>query len=504
MSAGDETPGAAPLAMPMVAVPVTASNGEPRRSSPEAAMNPLADVAAVGEHSTGEESDREESNVDGSKDERIPLAAWSVNQLGPGDFPGLRRPFRSCWWCLKLLMGCSCLVVALAVLAAIPGLNILTLGYLVEPQRRVAVSGRLRDGFPLLCIASRLGTLVFFTLLFCIPIRIQATRLSDALVILGPAHPRTLQMQAILTGLQWLIGVHLLISILNGCTAGCFLRPLRNLKWLWKSLWTASGRMQFAAGLNAILDLLRPVPHFMMGLRAFFGAICWLIIPTSMLVAYSAPERRQPIFGLISFLGVLVMIPVAAWLPLLQVQQAVTGRFRSIFAFREVRRIICGAPWAWAGSTVILYAMTFPLYLGKIRLPPQDALLILTPFFILLTYPARILVAWAWHRGHSRPSAAGKFQRRAVKLLMFPLLAAYCGFLLLTPFVSELGRNAPFENQAFLGPVPYAQWRRVNGRSPRSTQPQQDHHDKDQIQGSADRERPEQTRPDSKDSVGQP
>lgn len=472
-------------------------------------MNPLADVAAVGEHlpgepSTGEDSHREESNVDGSKDERIPLAAWSVNQLGPGDFPGLRRPFRSCWWCLKLLMGCSCLVVALAVLAAIPGLNILTLGYLVEPQRRVAVSGRLRDGFPLLCIASRLGTLVFFTLLFCIPIRIQATRLSDALVILGPAHPRTLQMQAILTGLQWLIGVHLLISILNGCTAGCFLRPLRNLKWLWNSLWTASGRLQFVEGLNAILDLLRPVPHFMMGLRAFFGAICWLIIPTSMLVAYSAPERRQPIFGLISFLGVLVMIPVAAWLPLLQVQQAVTGRFRSIFAFREVRRIICGAPWAWAGSTVILYAMTFPLYLGKIRLPPQDALLILTPFFILLTYPARILVAWAWHRGHSRPSPVGKFQRRAMKLLMFPLLAAYCGFLLLTPFVSELGRNAPFENQAFLGPVPYAQWRRVNGRSPRSTQPQQDHHDKDQIQGSADRERPEQTRPDSKDSVGQP
>ncbi len=472
-------------------------------------MSPLADVAAVGEHlpgepSTGEDLHREESNVDGSKDERIPLAAWSVNQLGPGDFPGLRRPFRSCWWCLKLLMGCSCLVVALAVLAAIPGLNILTLGYLVEPQRRVAVSGRLRDGFPLLCIASRLGTLVFFTLLFCIPIRIQATRLSDALVILGPAHPRTLQMQAILTGLQWLIGVHLLISILNGCTAGCFLRPLRNLKWLWNSLWTASGRLQFVEGLNAILDLLRPVPHFMMGLRAFFGAICWLIIPTSMLVAYSAPERRQPIFGLISFLGVLVMIPVAAWLPLLQVQQAVTGRFRSIFAFREVRRIICGAPWAWAGSTVILYAMTFPLYLGKIRLPPQDALLILTPFFILLTYPARILVAWAWHRGHSRPSPVGKFQRRAVKLLMFPLLAAYCGFLLLTPFVSELGRNAPFENQAFLGPVPYAQWRRVNGRSPRSTQPQQDHHDKDQIQGSADRERPEQTRPDSKNSVGQP
>lgn len=427
-----------------------------------------------------------------------------LKHIGPGSFPGFRRPFRSLWWSLKLAIGSLCLVLVLAVLAAIPGLNILTLGYLVEPQRRVALSGRLRDGFPLLRIASRLGTLAFFTLLFCVPLRIQATRLNDAMVILGPTHRGTLQIQTMLTIMQWVIGVHLLLSVLNGSTAACFLRPLRNLKWLRNSLLTSDGRKDFFDGLNAILNLLRPIQHFLIGLRAFFGAICWLIIPTSLLVAYSAPDRKQPVFGLLSVLGVLLMIPVAAWLPMLQVQQVVTGKFRDVFSISAVRRIIRNAPMTWMITTLFLYVMTFPLYLGKVRLPPTDALLILTPFFILLTYPARILVAWAWYRGNRQSTPARTLWRRGIKLLMIPLLAAYGVFLLLTPFVSELGRNAPFENQAFLGPVPYAQWSRKDRFSLRSAQSNKNKKDDTQIDRSNQSERPEQAWPDSKNPVGQP
>lgn len=427
-----------------------------------------------------------------------------LTHIGPGRFPGFRRPFRSVWWSLKLAIGSLCLILVLAVLAAIPGLNILTLGYLVEPQRRVALSGKLQDGFPLLRIASRLGTLVFFTLLFCVPLRIQATRLNDAMVILGPIHPRTLQIQTVLTVMQWVIGLHVLLSILNGSTAACFLRPLRNLKWLRKSLLTADGRKDFFEGLNAILHLLRPVQHFLIGLKAFFGAICWLIVPTSLLVAYSAPERKQPVFGLLSVLGVLLLIPVAAWLPMLQVQQVVTGKFRDVFSISAVRRIIRNAPMTWMITTLFLYVMTFPLYLGKVRLPPTDALLILTPFFILLTYPARILVAWAWYRGNRQSTPARTLWRRGIKLLMIPLLAAYGVFLLLTPLISELGRNAPFENQAFLGPVPYAQWSRKDRFSLRSAQSNKNKKDNAQINRGDQSERPEQARPDSKNPIGQP
>jgi hypothetical protein len=109
-------------------------------------------------------------------------------------------------------------------------------------------------------------------------------------------------------------------------------------------------------------------------------------------------------------------------------------------------------------TTVLMYVMTFPLYLAKIRLLPADAMLVLTPFFIILTYPARILVAWAYHRGTHLPKPAWFPFRWSMRLLMIPLLAAHAGFLFLTPFISELGKGAPLENQAFLGPVPYAQW----------------------------------------------
>ena len=382
-------------------------------------------------------------------------------RLGPGRFPGIWKPIRMVAWFVHLGFGTFCLVLLLAILAAIPGLNILTLGYLVDPQRRVAESGRLRDGFPLMLLAPRLGVICFFTLLFLIPIALQATRVSDAAVILSPTDVRVVRMATVLRVMQTIIAVHLLLAIARGGTVGCFLRPFKNLRWMLKQLFTEQGRQNMSHGAEQVLQLIRPVHHFWIGLKAFFGAVCWLLIPTGLLVAYSAPGRIAPIYGVLSFLGVVLMIPVTAWLPSLQVHQAVTGRFRSIFQVSAARRIIRNTPLSWMLSTILIYVMTFPLYLTKIKLLPADALLVLTPFFILLTYPARILVAWAYHRGMNRHRVAWFPVRWSCRLMMTVLLAGYAGFLFLTPFISELGKAAPLENQAFLSPVPYAQWGRI-------------------------------------------
>ena len=89
---------------------------------------------------------------------------------------------------------------------------------------------------------------------------------------------------------------------------------------------------------------------------------------------------------------------------------------------------------------------------------------------------------------------------------MVPLLGMYSFFLLLTPSISELGRSAPFENQAFLGPVPYAQWRQppqVREESAAS-HPQQDDDDQSQPDRSRDQQQPEQAGPAGKQAVGQP
>lgn len=381
-------------------------------------------------------------------------------RLGPGPFPGIRRPFRSLLWAIHLAFGTLCLILVLAILAAIPGLNILTLGYLLDPQKRVANSGRLRDGFPLMTLAPRLGIIVFFSLVFLVPVRLLSTRVSDAAVILGEQAERVQRLTTILTICQWVVAIHLLLAISRGGTVGCFLRPIRNIRWMLATIFTARGRLEFAQRLDEVVTLIRPVHHFWIGLKGFLGAVLWLIIPTGLLVAYSAPGRTAPVYGLLSFLGVLIMVPVTAWLPMLQVHQAVTGRFTAIFSVSAARRIIRNAPFSWMITTLLIYVMTFPLYLTKIKLLPADAMLVLTPFFILLTYPARVLIAWAYHRGIQPDASAGFFSRWGCRLTMVPLLLAHAVFLFFTPAISELGKNAPLENQAFLGPVPYAQWGR--------------------------------------------
>lgn len=381
-------------------------------------------------------------------------------KLGPGRFPGFWKPIRSFLWFLHVSFGTACLVLILAIPAAIPGLNILTLGYLIDPQKRVAQTGQLRSGFPLMVLAPRLGVIVFFCILFLIPVRLLATRVSDAAVILGESHARVEQMITLLRILQTLIATHLILAIARGGSPSCFLRPFKNVIWFLRKALSRSGRAEMSTSLEQVLQVVKPWQHFWAGLKAFTGAVLWLLIPAGLLVAYSAPGRTAPLFGFASFLGVILMIPVTAWLPLLQVHQAATGRFRAIFDVRTARRIIRHAPVAWMLTTILMYAMTFPLYLAKIRLLPADAMLVLTPFFIILTYPARILVARAYHSGMAKAEPAWRSVHWGIRLIMLPLLMAHAVFLFFTPAISELGRNAPLENQAFLGPVPYAQWQR--------------------------------------------
>src|SRR5205807_1705985 len=55
------------------------------------------------------------------------------------------------------IFGVVSLIVGLAVLAAVPVLNFLSLGYLLEAGGRIARTGRLRDGFIGVRQAARAG-----------------------------------------------------------------------------------------------------------------------------------------------------------------------------------------------------------------------------------------------------------------------------------------------------------------------------------------------------------
>ena len=73
---------------------------------------------------------------------------------------------------IRGLFGLASLLLLLAVIAAIPIVNFIALGYLLEAEGRVGRSGRLRDGFPLLGLAPRLGTIALGIYLWLIPLRI--------------------------------------------------------------------------------------------------------------------------------------------------------------------------------------------------------------------------------------------------------------------------------------------------------------------------------------------
>ena len=378
--------------------------------------------------------------------------------LGPGQFPGLFRPLKSLWWLIHLSFGIVCLVLILAVLAAIPGLNLLTLGYMLSGQKRVAASGRLRDGFPLMTLAPRLGCIAFFVLMFLIPVRILAVQCNAALIV---RHGTNASSDALLTGLVILkvvTAIHLMLAIACGGSASCFVRPIRNLRWLARELRARRYLGLLDTWTVEEINILRPCFYILLGLKSVVGALLWLLMPTALLVAYSAPGRVSPGFALLSFAGGLGMVLVAAWLPMLQVHQALEGKFRAIFSLSVARQIIRNAPIAWLLSSVVLYVMTLPLYLAKIRLLPSDAFLVLTPIFVIATYPSRILIAKAYHRGIHRAEPAWFGFRWGARLLSLPLLTAYVVFLFLTPTISELGKAAPLENHAFMSPVPYAQW----------------------------------------------
>lgn len=375
-------------------------------------------------------------------------------QVGPGSFPGLRSPFRSMVWCVRVLTGIMFLIGLLAALAAVPGLSLLTLGLMLAAEAAVARSGRLRDAFPLLPVSTRIGTILLMVGLFLLPIWLLSS-LAAAHGVIAQSSPTAPNPQrTALAVVQVLVFCHLAAAIACGGSLGCFFRPLRNLRQLRDGFrdgtWTAAVNRWTAW----LMEVFQPLTHLLLAIRATIGAIIWLFLPTAMLAASTQPHEDPGGPALISILGGLLLIPVASWLPLLQAHQAVTGRFRDIFAVRTVRQIIRRVPLHWALATLLLYAAAVPLYLTKVRLIDAGVLWLLTPLFVVLIYPTRLMFGWVYARGIDDRPPAGRWIRWPVGLVMIPVLAAYAVILFVTPLISEAGRAAIFENHAFLLPIP--------------------------------------------------
>jgi hypothetical protein len=397
---------------------------------------------------------------------------------------------------LEWLFGLASLLFTLAVLAAVPIVNFVTLGYLLEASARVAKSGRLRDGFIDIGKFARIGSLVAGTWLWLLVPRLVSSLATDAWLI-DPGSSRAFAWRIALVVSTVLVIAHILLAWYSGGRlrhffwpllapfqlAGRFLfggivgpitRPLASRLWpaLADDLYAMRpleewfppailaaglrrGRL-FAAARDAVWDFfvsLRLPYYFWLGLRGFAGAIAWLLVPSLMLMAGTSAGGPGTI--LIGYLGALGLAFVLLYLPFLQTHFALHNRLAAMFEWSAVRGLFRRAPIAWWLALAITLLFALPLYLLKIEPPPRELWWTLTFFFILFIYPARLLTGWAVGRALHHDKLRFFLFRWMSRLAAIPIVLVYVLVLFFTQYTSFLGPASILEQHAFLVPVPF-------------------------------------------------
>lgn len=348
------------------------------------------------------------------------------------------------------VFGFLSLIFFLAVLSAIPIVNLLSLGYLLESSARVARTGRIRDGVYGLSGFARAGTIVLGIWLWTIPIRFTLGLLRDAQLV-DPGSQAVTNLQILLVVLSVLIGFHLFWAMIRGGKARHFLwpAPIRFLRWLGDERdWTRIRRKftELLSGMNLF-------SIWKIGFSGFLGATIWLAIPVVVLF-FASDIPNQGLSALGSLFGGIFLAIAVFYIPFLQTRFAITGEFREFFQRRSVGKLFRRAPVAMWIALLATLLFAVPLYLLKIELTPQEVAWLTNIVFVLFILPARLLVGWAMARADRAESDRIWISWWASRLLVVPVVIAYAFIVWLTQYLSWHGSLGLLEQHAFLVPAP--------------------------------------------------
>lgn len=382
----------------------------------------------------------------------LPVAAVSPPDAAisePADSGGPAR-LRKLLAILRRCFGFAALILLLAVLATIPVVQLLSLGYLLEVSGRVARRGRLREGFFGLEKAALAGGVLLGLWLLAWPLRLAASLWSSALLI-DPASPAARAWRWVLIGLTVLAGLHALGACFRGGRLRHFLlpRPLVELRLIFNRRSLVAAR----DGLWNFVVALRLPYYFWLGARGFAGAFLWLVVPVSLLAV--ASRLPQPGGALVGIVGGALFVFVLLHLPLLQGAFAAENRWGAMFEVRRNRQRFARAPLAYALALLGTLVLAIPLFVFKIELIPQEAAWLPSLLFVLSGLPARLLSGWALARSQRRDTNRHWLWRWSSRLALLPVAAIYSFLVYLTQYTSWYGVWSLYEQHPFLVPVPF-------------------------------------------------
>ena len=133
-----------------------------------------------------------------------------------------------CRECARLasgwLFGVLSLVLGLSMLAALPVIQFLSLGYFLESSARVARSGRIQVGFVGVRKAARVGGITAGIWLSLVPTWLVATQ-ARAAELISPGGKSAIMWRVGLFAVTVLAGAHIGVSCLAGGESGIFFGP---------------------------------------------------------------------------------------------------------------------------------------------------------------------------------------------------------------------------------------------------------------------------------------
>ena len=425
-----------------------------------------------------------------------PASSATLEESLVGDH-WLLWPFRFLKLSFDWLFGLLCIVVGVGYLATIPVIQLISLGYLLEVSGRIAVTGRLRNGFIHVLLAGRIGGLILGTwLTLLIPNLISDLRYTAALI--DPASGVTRGWGIAQVIVDCLAGIHIVSAWSCGGRIRHFFWPLwllplavvATLRWLsrltigkilvdaprWRYLtgsyslpqleqWLPPVRVfrqirsgQFyARSRDAVWNLLvvelQPLHFFWIGLQGLLGTLIWLAIPVGLMMAGTSVESE--LGTLCGWIGGLALTIVVLYLPFLQVRFAAERRFGAFFEVGRVREQFRRAPVAFLFALFCTLLFAVPLYLLKIELTPSEVTWLPSLPFVAFMLPAKMLTGWAVARAGRRDQDRFFLVRWFARTLALPLTGIYVIIVFFSQYVTWYGVRGLLEQHAFLVPSPF-------------------------------------------------